>query len=98
MAWKSLPFPVPARFAGLARGQACEAPGVVLLHGGPGFDHTSYKPSFAHLSDIAQVILYFDHRGNGHSSGNDPGTWNLAQWGDDVKSFCDSLGIEKPIV
>lgn len=30
--------------------------------------------------------------------GKTPPLWNLAQWGDDVKAFCDVLGIEKPIV
>lgn len=72
-------------------------PTLLLLHGGPGFDHTGYKPAFSVLSGIAQII-YLDHRGNGRSSGNDPATWNLAQWGDDVRGFCDTLGIEKPIV
>ena len=24
--------------------------------------------------------------------------WTLAQWGDDVRVFCDVLGIERPIV
>jgi pimeloyl-ACP methyl ester carboxylesterase len=72
-------------------------PTLLLLHGGPGFDHTSYKPAFSALSDIVQII-YLDHRGNGRSTGNDPQTWNLAQWGDDVKKFCDVLGIHKPIV
>jgi pimeloyl-ACP methyl ester carboxylesterase len=43
-------------------------------------------------------IVYLDHRGNGRSTGDDPATWNLAQWGDDVKAFCGTLGIEKPIV
>jgi pimeloyl-ACP methyl ester carboxylesterase len=50
-----------------------------------------------HLADIAQIV-YLDHRGNGRSSRDDPQTWNLAQWGDDVKAFCDALGIDKPIV
>jgi pimeloyl-ACP methyl ester carboxylesterase len=72
-------------------------PTLLLLHGGPGFDHTSYKPAFSALADIVQVI-YLDHRGNGRSSGDDPATWNLAQWGDDVKAFCDVLGIDNPIV
>jgi pimeloyl-ACP methyl ester carboxylesterase len=74
-----------------------ERPTLLLLHGGPGADHTIYKPAFSILSDIAQVI-YLDHRGNGRSSGDDPATWNLAQWGDDVRGFCDALGIEHPIV
>jgi proline iminopeptidase len=72
-------------------------PTLLLLHGGPGFDHTIYNPEFSALADIAQII-YVDHRGNGRSTGGDPKTWTLAQWGDDVKAFCDVLGIEKPIV
>jgi pimeloyl-ACP methyl ester carboxylesterase len=74
-----------------------QKPTLVLLHGGPGFDHTMYKPAFSVLADIAQII-YFDHRGNGRSAGEDPKRWNLAQWGDDVKGLCDALGIEQPIV
>jgi pimeloyl-ACP methyl ester carboxylesterase len=72
-------------------------PTLILLHGGPGFDHAIYKPAFSELADIAQIV-YFDHRGNGRSGGQDPQTWNLAQWGDDVKGLCDALGIDKPIV
>lgn len=74
-----------------------EKPTLVLLHGGPGFDHTGFKPAFSALSDIVQVV-YYDHRGNGRSTGTDPATWNLAQWSDDVKALCDALGIVKPIV
>ena len=43
-----------------------EVPTVVLLHGGPGFDHSSFKPAFSPLAEIAQVV-YLDHRGNGRS-------------------------------
>jgi proline iminopeptidase len=71
-------------------------PTLVLLHGGPGFDHTMFKPAFSALADIAQIV-YVDHRGNGRSTG-DPETCTLAQWGDDVKGLCDALGIERPIV
>jgi pimeloyl-ACP methyl ester carboxylesterase len=74
-----------------------EKPTLVLLHGGPGFDHTIFKPDWAALSDIAQIV-YIDHRGNGRSDDGDPSTWTLAQWGDDVKAVCDALGIVKPIV
>ena len=72
-------------------------PTLILLHGGPGFDHSMFKPDFSSLADVAQII-YLDHRGNGRSVNVDQGTWTLAQWGDDVKEFCDALGIEKPIV
>ena len=73
-----------------------EKPTLLLLHGGPGFDHSMYKPHFSAMADIAQVI-YLDHRGNGRSEGT-LGRDNLPQWGDDVKGFCDALGIESPIV
>lgn len=74
-----------------------EAPTVVLLHGGPGFDHSNFKPDFSRLTEIAQVV-YLDHRGNGRSDRGDRSKWNLAQWGDDVRAFCEALEIERPIV
>jgi pimeloyl-ACP methyl ester carboxylesterase len=77
--------------------QMREVPTVLLLHGGPGFDHSSFKPDFAPLADVAQLV-YLDHRGQGRSEHGAPERWNLAQWGDDVRAFCDALGIERPIV
>jgi pimeloyl-ACP methyl ester carboxylesterase len=74
-----------------------ERPTMLMLHGGPGFDHSMFKPAFAPLAEIAQLI-YLDHRGNGRSEHGDPGRWTLDQWGDDVRAFCDALGIENPIV
>lgn len=74
-----------------------EKPTVVMVHGGPGADHTVSKPYFSQLTDVAQVV-YYDHRGNGRSSGGDPKDWTLAQWGDDLRGLCDALGIERPIV
>jgi proline-specific peptidase len=74
-----------------------EKPTLIVMHGGPGFDHTGLRGDFDELADIAQVV-YIDHRGNGRSVPSDPQTWTLAQWGDDVRAFCGALGIEKPIV
>ena len=74
-----------------------EKPTLVLLHGGPGMDHSSYKPRFSQLADIAQVV-FLDHRGNGRSDAGAPEAWTLAQWGDDVWAFCEALGIDRPIV
>src|SRR5258708_5302063 len=74
-----------------------EKPTLLLLHGGPGFDHSIYKPAYSSLADCAQVI-YLDHRGNGRSNAGPRDAWTLAQWGDDVRAFCDVLGIERPIV
>ena len=74
-----------------------EKPTLLLLHGGPGFDHSIYKPVYSSLVDCAQVV-YLDHRGNGRSDAGPKDAWTLAQWGDDVRAFCDLLGIERPIV
>lgn len=74
-----------------------EKPTLVLLHGGPGLDHSIYKPSFSALADIVQVI-FLDHRGNGRSDPGPQESWTLAQWGDDVRGFCEALGIARPIV
>src|SRR6187431_2322270 len=74
-----------------------EKPVLLMLHGGPGFDHSIYKPAYSALADIAQII-YLDHRGNGRSEDGPRERWTLAQWGDDVRAFCDALGIVDPIV
>jgi pimeloyl-ACP methyl ester carboxylesterase len=74
-----------------------EKPTLLLLHGGPGFDHSIYRPAYSVLADVAQVI-FLDHRGNGRSEDGPSEAWNLAQWGDDVRAFCDVLGIVNPIV
>jgi pimeloyl-ACP methyl ester carboxylesterase len=59
-------------------------PTLLLPHGGHGFDHARYRVAFAQ-------IIYLDHRGNGRSGGD-------GAVGDDVKVFCDVLGIDSPIV
>jgi proline iminopeptidase len=74
-----------------------EKPTLIALHGGPGLDHSRFRPEFDYLADIAQVI-FLDHRGNGRSMPSDPNTWTLDQWADDIKGLCDTLGIVKPIV
>lgn len=74
-----------------------ERPTVLLLHGGPGMDHSAFKPDFAALTDYAQVV-YYDHRGQGRSDRRTPDEWTLDVWADDVVRLCDALGIVKPIV
>ena len=74
-----------------------EKPTLVCLHGGPGFDHSGFKPAFSGLADIAQII-YYDHRGHGRSDERPSSEWTLDIWADDVVRLCDALGIVKPIV
>ncbi len=74
-----------------------ERPTILLLHGGPGFDHSSFKPAYSTLSALGQVI-YYDHRGHGRSDDAPASQMNLAQWADDAAELCRVLGIENPIV
>lgn len=74
-----------------------QKPTLILLHGGPGADHSIYKPAFSRLSGIAQ-ILYLDHRGNGRSDESNADHWTLDQWADDLHGVITALGIEKPIL
>jgi pimeloyl-ACP methyl ester carboxylesterase len=54
-------------------------PTFVLLHGGPGFDHSIYKPVLSSLADIAQVV-FLDHRGNGPSDPGPQSSWTPCSW------------------
>ncbi len=74
-----------------------EKPTLILLHGGPGADHSLYKPAFSQLSDLCQIV-YYDHLGNGRSDEGAPDQWTLDRWGDDIKALSDALGITKPII
>ncbi|WP_395703832.1 alpha/beta fold hydrolase [Aquabacterium sp.] len=74
-----------------------EKPTLLLLHGGPGYDHSGFKPAFSRLADIAQIV-YVDHRGHGRSDRRPPEEWTLDTFADDVVRLCDALGIVKPIV
>ena len=73
-----------------------ERPTLLVLHGGPGFDHSLMRPWFDRFADTHQVV-YVDHRGNGRSGG-EPQTWTLPRWADDIAALCAILGIEKPVV
>jgi pimeloyl-ACP methyl ester carboxylesterase len=78
-------------------GKMVQRPTLLLLHGGPGMDHATYKLGMHEMRDVAQVVMY-DHRGNGRSDRRGPEEWNLDTWADDVVRLCDALGIEKPVV
>jgi pimeloyl-ACP methyl ester carboxylesterase len=73
-------------------------PTVVLVHGGPGvYDHSYFKPDFALLAGHAQVV-YLDLRGHGRSAWGDAAAWSFEACADDVRGFCDTVGIDRPIV
>jgi proline iminopeptidase len=75
-----------------------QRPTVVLVHGGPGtYDHSYFRPDFDRLAEQAQVV-YFDLRGHGRSEWGDPATWTLESCADDIRLFCEAVGVEWPIV
>jgi pimeloyl-ACP methyl ester carboxylesterase len=75
-----------------------QRPTVVLVHGGPGvYDHSYFKPDFGPLAEHAQVV-YLDLRGHGRSDWGDAGGWSFETCADDVRIFCDTVGIARPIV
>jgi pimeloyl-ACP methyl ester carboxylesterase len=81
----------------LSAGPLAERPTLVCIPGGPGGDHQTLRPWFDQFADIAQVI-YIDPRGGGRSDHAEASSWTLDQWGDDIATFCDALGIDRPIV
>lgn len=75
-----------------------QRPTVVLVHGGPGvYDHSYFKPDFAWLAEHAQVV-YLDLRGHGRSTWGDAAAWSFETCADDLRIFCDTVGIARPIV
>jgi pimeloyl-ACP methyl ester carboxylesterase len=75
-----------------------ERPTIVLVHGGPGgYDHSYLKPDFSRLTRVAQVV-YLDLRDHGRSARHDPAAWTFETCADDVRAFCDTVGVIDPIV
>src|SRR3954469_5978142 len=69
---------------------------AMVIHGGPGSDHTGFKPGFSPLAARLQLV-YFDHRGQGRSATSDPGTYTLDENVEDMEALRRHLGLG-PIV
>ena len=78
-------------------GKMVPPPTLLLLLGGPGLDHATYKLGMHLMRAVAQVVMY-DYRGQGRSDRRTPDERNLDTWADDVVRLCGALEIEKPIV
>jgi pimeloyl-ACP methyl ester carboxylesterase len=75
-----------------------ERPTVIMLHTGPGADHSLYKEHIGPaLTDIAQVV-YLDLRGAGRSDWSSPEHWTIDTWVEDLEAFCEALEIERPVL
>jgi pimeloyl-ACP methyl ester carboxylesterase len=73
-------------------------PTLLALHGGPaGYDHSYLRPHLDRLAALTQVV-YVDLPGHGRSDHGDAASWRLERCADDLRAFCDRLGIVKPLL
>jgi proline iminopeptidase len=73
-----------------------ERPAAFVIHGGPGGDHSSFKPVLSPLAERLQLV-YFDHRGQGRSGRGDPARYTLDENVEDMEALRRHLGLG-PIV
>ncbi len=66
---------------------------VIVLHGGPGMDHSMFRPYLDPLGDEFR-LLYVDERGQGRSDRVDPASLSLEVFARDVDLLAEALGLE----
>jgi proline iminopeptidase len=67
---------------------------LVVLHGGPGLDHSMFRPWLDPLADEYR-LLYVDERGQGRSDRVDPETLSLAVFARDVDLLAEALELDR---
>ena len=67
---------------------------VVVLHGGPGMDHSMFRPWLDPLADEFRLI-YVDERGQGRSERVDPEALSLEVFARDVDLLAEALELER---
>jgi proline-specific peptidase len=66
---------------------------LIVLHGGPGLDHTHLRPWLDPLGEEFRLI-YVDERGQGRSECVDPQTLSLEVFARDVDLLAEALGLQ----
>ena len=67
---------------------------LIVLHGGPGMDHTTFRPYLDPLAEDFRV-LYVDQRGQGRSERVDPATLTLEVFARDIDLLAEALGFDE---
>ena len=68
---------------------------LLVLHGGPGLDHTMFGDHLDPLTDTYRLVL-IDEREQGRSDrGTDRSTWTLSQHASDLSAVAAALGVER---
>jgi proline iminopeptidase len=70
---------------------------LIVLHGGPGMDHTMFRPYLDPLAEDFRV-LYVDQRGQGRSERVDPATLTLEVFARDIDLLAEALGLDEHAV
>jgi proline iminopeptidase len=65
---------------------------VIVLHGGPGLDHSMFRPYLDPLGDEYR-LLYVDERGQGRSDRVDPQSLSLDVFARDVDRLAEALDL-----
>lgn len=71
-----------------------EKPVCFVLHGGPGGDHSGFKPTLSPLADTMQLV-YIDNRGSGRSEKGPQSSYSLDNNVEDIEALRKYLGLEK---
>jgi proline iminopeptidase len=69
-----------------------ERPVAMLVHGGPGSDHTGFKPAFSPLA-LRMQLVYFDQRGHGRSARGDARRYTMDESVEDMEALRRHLGL-----
>src|SRR6266576_3810803 len=67
---------------------------LIVLHGGPGLDHSMFRPYLDPLGDDYR-LLYVDERGQGRSQRVDPATLSLEVFARDVDLLAETLELDR---
>jgi proline iminopeptidase len=70
---------------------------LIVLHGGPGLDHTQFGSFLDALGDDARLLLV-DERGQGRSDRVDPQTLTLERFAADVEELAQALELDRYVV
>lgn len=71
---------------------------ILVIHGGPGLDHSYFRPWLDGLGNEAELI-YVDLRGNGRSGGrNAINDITIESWAADIDKVREALGFESTVV
>ena len=73
--------------------QVGSGPPLIVLHGGPGLDHSMFRPYLDSLGDEFR-LLYVDERGQGRSERVDPTTLSLEVFARDVDLLAEALELD----